>query len=48
MDDRSSDRTGDIARRAAGADPRVKVLAGRERPQGWYGKPWACWQGCEA
>ena len=48
VDDRSSDRTGEIARRAAEADPRVKVLAGRERPEGWYGKPWACWQGCEA
>ena len=46
VDDRSED---DTARRAraigAGRALRLEVLDGDELPQGWMGKPWACWQG---
>ncbi len=45
VDDRSADDTFAIASRVAGADPRVRVLAGAELPSGWFGKPWACVQG---
>lgn len=46
VDDRSSDDTGDIARRIApGNAVSVSVLDGEELPAGWLGKPWACWQG---
>jgi chlorobactene glucosyltransferase len=48
VDDRSSDGTGDLARRVAERDPRVRVIAGAELPEGWFGKTWACWQGYEA
>lgn len=43
VDDESSDATATIAA-AAGAT----VLAGRPRPSGWAGKPWALQQGIEA
>ncbi len=45
VDDQSEDGTLAAAREAAGDDPRVRVLAGRALPEGWIGKPWACWQG---
>lgn len=45
VDDRSSDDTAAIAARVASRDPRVRVVAGAELPPGWYGKPWACFQG---
>jgi glycosyltransferase involved in cell wall biosynthesis len=38
VDDRSSDRTGTIAREFAHADPRVRVLTVTELPTGWTGK----------
>jgi glycosyltransferase involved in cell wall biosynthesis len=38
VDDRSSDRTGAIAREFAGIDPRVRVLTICELPPGWTGK----------
>ncbi|CAN5909929.1 hypothetical protein BH23ACT10_BH23ACT10_23970 [soil metagenome] len=44
LDDRSDDGTGDLVRRLAADDPRVRLLAGRPRPDGWLGKPWACAQ----
>ena len=47
VDDRSSDSTAEIARRAAlaaGSD-RLEVLSGQERPAGWTGKVWAMRQG---
>jgi 4,4'-diaponeurosporenoate glycosyltransferase len=43
VDDQSSDGTAAIAR-AAGA----KLIEGRDLPEGWFGKPWACHQGAEA
>ncbi len=48
LDDESGDGTADVVHRVAGADPRVRVLAGRPRPDGWLGKPWACAQLAEA
>lgn len=38
VDDRSSDRTGEIARSFAEADPRVRVLTIEHLPAGWTGK----------
>ena len=46
VDDRSTDGTGAIAR--AIADPRLHVLDGAERPEGWSGKLWAVAQGVQA
>ena len=43
VDDCSADGTAGVAR-ALGA----RVVAGREPPQGWVGKPWALQQGLEA
>jgi hypothetical protein len=44
LDDRSTDATADVARRAADGDQRLRVLAGVPPPDGWLGKPWACAQ----
>lgn len=46
VDDQSSDGTGDLARSfPEGTARRITVLDGAELPDGWLGKPWACWQG---
>ncbi|ABQ29348.1 MULTISPECIES: glycosyltransferase [Acidiphilium] len=45
VDDGSTDRTGDIAIRAANGDPRFALLRGGEKPAGWSGKLWALEQG---
>lgn len=46
VDDRSED---DTAARARAMEPgnarRLRVVEGDELPEGWLGKPWACWQG---
>ncbi len=42
VDDRSDDRTGEIALQAANGDDRLRVIEGVDRPAGWAGKPWAC------
>lgn len=44
VDDASSDRTLEIAK---GFD-QVRVLSAPEKPPGWVGKSWACWQGSMA
>jgi chlorobactene glucosyltransferase len=43
VDDRSFDDTAAIVERFS--DPRLRLLRGEELPDGWYGKPWACFQG---
>ena len=44
LDDRSDDGTADVVRAVAEADPRVRLIAGAELPEGWTGKNWACHQ----
>lgn len=43
VDDGSVDGTAEVARRFG-----VRVLAAESLPEGWRGKPWACWQGAKA
>jgi len=43
VDDRSGDRTGEIAREIAAADPRIRVLTIDKLPPGWTGKTHALW-----
>jgi glycosyltransferase involved in cell wall biosynthesis len=38
VDDRSTDRTAEIARAAAAADPRVRLISIEDLPPGWTGK----------
>jgi len=40
VDDHSEDSTAEIGRRAG-----CTVIPSKELPEGWTGKPWACWQG---
>ena len=44
LDDSSTDETNRIVREIASANPRVTLLRGRELPEGWTGKNFACWQ----
>ncbi len=48
VDDRSDDGTADLvwAMEAGGAQ-RLEVIVGEDVPEGWFGKPWACWQGAQ-
>ena len=48
VDDHSNDGTGDIARRTAAADARVRVIHNPDLPDGWFGKQWACHNGARA
>ncbi len=48
VDDRSTDDTAAIAERIAATDRRLRVIRGDALPEGWYGKPWACYQGYRA
>ena len=45
VDDSSTDRTPEVAARAASGDPRVRVVRAPRPPEGWVGKSWACWIG---
>jgi chlorobactene glucosyltransferase len=46
VDDRSTDDTAAIVGRVK--DSRLRLVSGEELPNGWYGKPWACYQGYRA
>jgi hypothetical protein len=46
LDDESTDGTADLL--AQYRYPRLKVIAGKPRPDGWIGKNWACHQLAEA
>ncbi|HVT40518.1 MAG TPA: glycosyltransferase [Gemmatimonadaceae bacterium] len=48
VNDHSTDGTGDIARRIAHEDPRVRAMDAPELPRGWFGKQWACHTGARA
>lgn len=43
IDDQSTDRTAEVARELG-----ATVIPGKEMPEGWKGKTWACQQGAEA
>jgi chlorobactene glucosyltransferase len=45
VDDRSTDATREILEAIAQRDPRLKIVAGSQLPDGWVGKPWALTQG---
>lgn len=42
VDDQSTDKTAEIAEKIG-----HRVLRSSTPPEGWLGKPWACWQGAE-
>lgn len=49
VDDRSTDGTAGIVQAMAALHPdRVRTVEGAALPDGWVGKPWACWQGYNA
>jgi chlorobactene glucosyltransferase len=45
VDDHSTDGTGEIVRRIAASDARVRVIDNPDLPAGWFGKQWACHNG---
>ena len=45
VDDGSQDGTAEIVEDAAVADARVELHRAGRLPEGWLGKPYACWQG---
>ena len=47
VDDGSEDATASIVREFAAQDARFELLQGDSLPQGWLGKPHACWQGAQ-
>jgi len=48
VDDRSDDATLELAQAVQPNHARrVMVVEGRQRPEGWMGKPWACAQGAQ-
>jgi len=42
IDDHSEDATAEVARKAG-----YTVVRSKDLPEGWTGKPWACWQGAQ-
>jgi chlorobactene glucosyltransferase len=47
VNDHSSDGTGELARTAAGTDPRISIVEAPDLPAGWFGKQWACHSGMQ-
>ncbi len=45
VDDSSTDGTRKIVSQKAIIDPRIKLVDGGERQEGWVGKSWPCWRG---
>ncbi len=45
IDDRSDDRTGEIIKRIAQENPKVKYVLADPKPEKWMGKNWACVEG---
>jgi chlorobactene glucosyltransferase len=48
VDDQSTDATAALVLELGAEDPRVRLVPGAELPDGWYGKPWACYQGYQS
>lgn len=48
LDDRSTDRTGEILLSLSRSHPRLRVITGEPLPDGWIGKHWACSKLAEA
>lgn len=48
LDDGSTDDTAVVAKSVADGDRRFRMIHGRALPDGWLGKPFACWQLAEA
>ena len=44
LDDNSTDSTATIVRKTAEKDSRIRILSGTQLPEGWAGKPFACYQ----
>jgi chlorobactene glucosyltransferase len=44
LDDHSSDNTAAIVRRMAAEDSRIRLFRSQPLPEGWAGKPFACYQ----
>jgi chlorobactene glucosyltransferase len=44
LDDNSKDRTTEVVERMAAKDDRIKLIKGQPLPEGWAGKPFACYQ----
>ncbi len=45
IDDRSDDRTGEIIKKIAKDNPKVKYVLAELKPEKWMGKNWACVEG---
>jgi hopene-associated glycosyltransferase HpnB len=48
VDDQSDDNSPEVIARLMAEHSNLKVVHGRQRPEGWCGKPWAVQQGVEA
>jgi chlorobactene glucosyltransferase len=44
LDDNSTDSTATIVRKMVEEDRRIRLLSGTQLPEGWAGKPFACYQ----
>ena len=44
LNDNSTDRTGEVVKKLAEKDSRIRLVSGKPLPQGWLGKNFACFQ----